>query len=301
MAVKLAGLDMNLLVVFDALVAERSVTRAAKRLALSQPATSNALARLRKTLGDPLLVSTAEGMTPTVRGRELAKIVQSALRRIEDALVTGATFEPATSVRSFTVAVSDYGELVVVTELMKLLARVAPGVDLRVTRLGLELPLSDMEDGRIDLTVGLSRGGVRGLYQQRLFHDRLTCVVRERHPILRGRMTLERFVRLSHVQIETRSAPLGMLDAALARRGKRRTIALHVPHALVAALIVADSDLVATVPERLVRAMTKIAHLRRFDPPVSIAPFAVTQLWHARVHDEPAHRWLRAQVAQASA
>lgn len=295
--VHLGGIDLNLLVAFDALLAERSVTRAARRIGLTQPAMSHALGRLRDLLDDPILVRSGSGMMATARAEALEEPIRRALREIDDALRTGPTFDPKTSTRTFTLAIGDYGELIVLPPLLARLAREAPGIDLRV------LPIPEdygrlVEDGTVDLVVNpIAAQLPAGLVKQKLFDETFVCLVRKGHRAAR-KLDLSTFVALPHALIAPRGRAGGFVDDALAQKGLTRRIALTVPHFLVAPLVVASSDLILTVPERVARTFVGMAPLQILEPPLPLRGFSTYQVWHERRRTDPAHAWLRSLIAE---
>ena len=289
----LRNLDLNLLVVFDALYEERNVTAAAERLDLSQPAMSNALARLRRLMGDTLFVRTSEGMFPTPRAQELAGPVRQALANIQSAIQQERAFVPARAQRTFTIAATDYAEFVLLPKLMEHLASVAPHIDLDVVSVGAEIPKTELESGRVDLALGRFREIPRGIQAARLFEERFVCVVRVPHPVVRQHLSLKQFTTLSHVLVSARGAGPGVVDEALVQHGLQRRVALWVPHFLVIPIVVAQSDLIATLSERVARFFAPFLSLRVLTPPVQLSSYPVVQVWHERVQQDPAHHWLR--------
>jgi DNA-binding transcriptional LysR family regulator len=296
--VKLAAIDLNLLVALDALLEERNVTRAARRVGLSQSAMSHTLTRLRTLLGDPLLVRTAGEMSATARGKELAGPIREALARIDRALNQRAVFEPATARRSFTVAAIDFAQLVLIPPLVARLSREAPGIELVVVSAREDLERA-LAAGSLDLSIGLARD-LPGLHEATILRERFVCVVRMGHPRVRKTLTLKQFTELQHVMISPRGKTPGAVDRALERMGQSRRVAFTVPHFLAAALAVAGSDLVLTVAERVARTFADALPLRVLDPPIALEGFRVAQAWHARQHDDPAHAWLRAAVQDSA-
>lgn len=298
--VHLPGVDLNLLVAFDALLAERSVTRAARRIGITQPAMSHALARLRSLFDDELLVRTPRGMLPTPRAEALEGPIRGALAAIERAIGATATFEPAEARRSFTIGTSDYGELVTLPPLLSRLSRDAPGIDLRMRPMDEDWPRA-LEAGELDLAIGPPISTVpASIKAQRLFDERFVCVLRAGHPAAKRPLTLARYVALPHALIAPRGRAGGYVDDALAARGLSRRIALVIPHFLVAPFAVANSDLVVTLAERVARAFAGVLPLSIVAPPLELPGFSFHQFWHERVDRDPAHRWLRACVHEVS-
>lgn len=296
--VHLQGIDLNLLVVLDALLTERSVTRAAARLGLTQPATSHALARLRTLLDDAVLVRTARGMVPTERALALEPVLRRSLADLAQALEPAA-FAPEIAARTFTIGTTDYAEMVVLPRLAAEVERVAPNVALRVRPVP-EPFVQDLEDQQLDVVLAPPIQPVAGVHARKLFEERFVCVVREGHPGVGARLTLDRYCALSHLLIAPRGRPGSYVDTALAAMGRTRRIRLTVPHFLAAPMIVAESDLVVTLAERVAERFQPSLGLRLLPPPFDISGFSIHLFWHARAEDDPAHRWLRQQIVAAS-
>jgi DNA-binding transcriptional LysR family regulator len=294
----LYNFELNLLVAFDALLEERSVTDAAERLGLSQPAMSNALARLRRLIGDPLFVRTSEGMAPTPRAQEIAEPIRQALNHIQHALQQQRAFTPAAAERTFTLATTDYAELVLLPRLMEKLAMDAPGVNLTVVAVGSAVPKAGLESGRIDVALGRFREVPPGVRAQTLFHERFVCVVRTDHPDVGKQLTLKQFTTLPHVLVSTQGTSPGVVDEALARQGLQRRVALWAPHFLIIPIVVAQTNLIATLSERVARFFAEFLPLRILTAPVRLSPYPVSQLWHERTHHDPAQQWLRGLLAE---
>ena len=291
----LAGIDMNLLVVLDALLLERSVTRAAARVGLSQPALSHALARLRELLADPLFVRTPRGMEPTARALALAPVLTRALADLQRAIAEPPRFEPATSTRKFTISTSDYMELVLLPTLVARVARAAPHVALQS---GVRKGLEGLADGSIDLALRpLPRESRPGLHHEEIFRDRFVCLLRRGHPLTRGRLTLERYCAASHIMIAPGGTNTGgVVDEQLAQLGKQRRVALVLQQFLIAPHVVAASDLVVTVAETMALTFTRLLPLQILTPPLALPSLTMTQLWHERQAHDPALQWLRDEL-----
>jgi DNA-binding transcriptional LysR family regulator len=299
----LARIDLNLLVALRALLAERSVTRAAARLGLSQPAASRALSRLRETFGDPLLVRTRDGLVPTPRAAALEAPLARLLDDVRD-LVRRPEFDPATARGRFALAAVDYVDAVLLPALAEALRARAPGIDL----VSLPSPrdpataLAALAEGRWDLQVMRFDGDApAGIYRRRLFGDDLVCMLRRDHPALRDGLTAETFAALDHVLITVTDDRPGPVDEALAARGLARRIAVRVPHFLAAPLVAARTDAVLTMPRLLAGMFADWLPVALAEPPLPLAGFEIVQLWHERRHGDPAHAWLRALVREVAA
>ncbi len=291
----LMDFDLNLLKSLDALLETRSVTRAARQLGLSQPATSHALSRLRAALGDPLLVRSSGAFVLTEHAERLKTPVKEALERAAAVLSRPEPVSPAKVVRTFVLNLADYSELTLLPKLTERLAREAPGVSIACRS-----QITEAHDGLAagaDVWIGVNPGAHSGLMAQKLFADGYQCAVRPGHPLTRKKkVTLADFIGFKHVQIAPGGQPGGPLDEALAARGLSRDVALRMSHFLVAPLLVARTDLVLTAPRRLLDAFMSMVALEAFDPPLHVPGFTLQQAWLAKVHADPTHRWFRGLI-----
>lgn len=292
---RLAAIDLNLLLVLEALMIERNVTSAARRLGLSQSAASHALARLRETLDDPLFTRTSRGMTPTAEANRLFGPVREALEQLRGALSDRTPFDPASASGLVRICAADLGHTFVIPELCARLSARAPRVALSTMGF-LEDTFQMLADGRADVALGLASLGP-DLHQRPLDSQPFLCVVRREHPQLEGgRLSLEDYVSLKHALVSPRGLPRGYVDRALAERGLSREVALVAPHLLPAALAVASSDLVLTVPARMAVVAASLLPLKVFEPPVPVEPFSLTMSWHDRRDNDPLHAWVREEI-----
>lgn len=293
----LRRLDLNLLPVLAALLETRSVTRASARLHMSQPAVSHALARLRRALPDPLFVRGTRGLEPTAWCLALAPTLRHLMGELAEALIPPAAWDPATAQRSFTLATTDYLALLLLPSLLEDVRQHAPGVDLALRLVSQDVPeVHGLDDGSVDLALILRPPERVGLRMQRLFHDRFVCLARRDHPLIGRRLTLERYLELSHLLISPQGHGPGFVDIALAQRGLSRRVALRMPYFIVAAPILARTDLLLTLPERVAREVAEHYPLQKLAPPLELPSFAMHQIWHERNHHNPAHRWLRERI-----
>lgn len=298
----LAGVDLNLVVALDALLAERHVTRAAEKLGITQSAASHALGRLRDLFGDPLLVRGPRGaMTPTPRAEALAPQVHLLLLDFAGVL-RGETFDPATARRVFRIGAGDYAEVVLLPRLIERVARLAPNISIWVHPFG-EHGDDELATGALDVVLAPPRSSARpaGSYEKVLFDEGFTCILRAEHPLAGGRMTLPRYCAAQHVLVAPRGTPGSFVDDALAAEGRTRQIALAVPHFLVVPYIVAGSDLVATLASRVAALFTETLGLVAMPPPVQLPRFQIALAWHERNHNDAPHRWLREQLLAVAA
>ena len=299
----LSGIDLNLLPALDALLRERHVTRAAQRVGLSQSAMSHALARLRELLGDPILVRSGHGMVPTERAEALEGPLRDALAALESALGAQDHFDPATAERSFHIAAEDLGQVLFLPAVLRALRERAPGIDLDVMPRERAALLGSLEDKSIDLVIGVFADPLPAAFRtQRLLVEDFVCVTRRGHPRIRKRLTLKQYAELPHalIGVGQRGVPTAV-SRALAAHGLERRVALRVGSFLAAPLIVAETDLVLTLPRRLAERVVKMAPLVVHEPPVELEGFAFAAVWHERRQREPAHRFLRELVAAAAA
>jgi DNA-binding transcriptional LysR family regulator len=297
---KLTGLDVNLVVALDALLRERSVTRAAARLGLGQPAVSQKLARLREHFGDPLLVREGRRMYLSERARVLADDVSAAVAQLERVFDRPASFDPATSTRTFRLASTDNLALYLVPTLAALLAREAPHVSLRFRHLR-EGWADDLRRGELDAKLGRAYALPPDLNATELFRERYTCVLRRGHPAAGAGLTLRQYAALPHVLVAPGESEEGAVDRALARHGLRRHVALTVPHFLVAPFVVAATDYALTVSERVVAGLRGALPLTEVPLPLELADYALTLVWAASAEGDEGHRWLRGAIARAAA
>jgi LysR family transcriptional regulator, nod-box dependent transcriptional activator len=300
--VDLARVDLNLLVAFDALMDERSVTRAASRLSLSQPGMSNALARLRKLFGDPLLVREGLTLVPTSRADALRQPVRDALAIIRGALDQPTGFDPAADAATWTVSCSDYSLLMLIGPLVRRLAAAAPGVTIRVLPRAPD-PVRLLREGTADLVIEPAEimPDAR-LASQRLFGDRWLCCVWAGNSAVADRMSLDAYLRLGHLVYSMgRGQPASIVDQHLERTGMPRRIEFTVESFLLAPFLLEETELVTVVPERAVPHLRRTADIRVLEPPVALPAITEMLWWHPRHTASPAHAWIRARVAEIAA
>lgn len=293
----LRQLDLNLLLTLDTLLAEHNVTRAAERLNFSQPAVSVHLAKLRQVFADPLLLPGPRGMRPTARAEALREPLRLALQALSQAVSPATPFDPAAATQCWRVAASDYGESTIVLPALRGLRAAAPGTRLAVLELAPARIARQAERGEIDLAFHTTEGAPPGLRHRALFSERYVLVGRSGHPRLKRRPSLAQFCALEQVIVSPDGGGFqGVTDEALAQAGMTRRVVLSVPHFLFVLFALAGSDLVAMLPERLVRGQPG---LKAVEPPVAVPGYEMAMLWHERVHRDPAHQWLREQIAGA--
>ena len=292
--------DLNLLPIFVALMEERGVTRAARRLGLTQPALSNALARLRTTMQDRLFIRARYGIEPTPSALELAPVIAEALARIDDAVLGQQDFDPAKAERLFTIAPNGYAEFVLAPAIAARLGAIAPGIRLRLTPYGNDLVETGVMSGMTAMVLGRMVDPPDNLVVQHLMDDGFACVVRAGHPTVRERLSRKQFERLRNVNV----LPPGRLRAglyeALDRQGLRREVAVSVTTFLAVPEVVAVTDYCATLPRLICRRLAADPRLRVVPAPVDLGSFPVEMAWHVRYRHEPAHRWLRSMIGDVA-
>jgi DNA-binding transcriptional LysR family regulator len=298
--VNISSVNLNLLVAFMALFEELSVTGAARRAGVTQPAMSNTLAQLRALFGDTLFLRHRTGLTATARAKELAEPIRQGLALLQSALM-GASFEPATSQRRFVLAASDYVELVLLPALLRRLVKEAPHVRLQLRPWGLHEVPPELARGEVDLMLGFYDKLPPHHCEQKLFEDEYVCVVRKRHPKVKDRLTLTRYLELSHVLVSARSDSPGSVDRALAALGKTRTIGARVSHFLTVPVLISQTDFVAALDRRVAEVFATPLALKLFPPPLELPKGTIGQVWHEQQHTDPAQRWLRQVVAEVAA
>ncbi len=298
----LGGLDLNLLVALDALLSERSVTRAAQRVGLSQPGMSNALARLRRVFDDPLLVRQGAALVPTARAESLAGPIREALGLIRGAIDAPAGFDPATDHRSFRVSCSDYSVLMLIGPLVRGLAADAPGMAVEV------LPrLADagqaLDRGDVDLVIEPPEiMGRTDLPGARLWEDRWMCCVWDGNTRVGDRIGLDEYTSLGHLiySMGATGQPVALPDLHLARLGVQRRIELSVESFLLAPFLLQGTDLVTLVPARAEAYLRRTGAIRILPPPVELPVLTEVLWWHPRATADPSHAWLRERMAQVA-
>lgn len=293
LAHNLRAVDLNLLVVLDALLHERHLTRAAARLPMSQPAVSHALARLRTLLGDPLFHRTRGGLRPTPHALALEAPLRDVLAQVRR-LLAGAVFEPAASRRTFRLAMSDYGASVVLPPLVRRLRAEAPGIDLEISYTSRGGMIAGVADGQLDLALAVFGETPADIRRAVLFQEPFVCVMDAASSA--GPLTLDDYLARPHVLVAaSQDQRSGEVDAALARLGRARRVALRLPHWTAAPAVVAGTDLVLTVAQRTV--MPTPPGLAVQPVPFPIDPLGFEMIWHERTDGDAGLRWLRESLA----
>lgn len=288
-------LDMRLLRCFEALMAERSVSRAAERMELSQPAMSHALGRLRRIFGDPLLLKGHGQMTPTSRAVEIEGQVRELLAAAEHLTRRPQAFVPATARAAFAIMTPEFVEYLLAPRLMQRLQQQAAGIDLAFRTSEPARALDWLERGEIDFRLGWWPEPPKTLRFRLLFRDPLVCLARKGHPQVRGNISTEQYLQLPHIRIQRPRTGVSthVIDQAVHQQRRRLRIALRVQNALALAAAVAESHLLATVPARLGQALAGKFPLQVLDLPLDVPDVRIALYWHERSHGLAAHRWFR--------
>jgi len=293
----MARFDMELLAVFEEIYSSGSITRAAENLGMAQPTASIALARLRRHFGDPLFIRTPRGMEPTPHALEILADVRAATAALHSALRHKKEFAPEDSEREFTICMTDISEIVLLPSLLNHLKQVAPAIRIDATTISPDTPMQ-LASGEVDLAVGFMPHLEAGFYQQKLFDQNFVCLLAADHPRIAGTLTRKAFLNEGHVLIKSSGTGHSIVEKSLHEKGIQRRIVLRVPSFLGVARIVAQTECIATVPQRFGSAMVQQENVKMLPPPVKLPDFSVKQHWHERFHADPANQWLRKVVAQ---
>jgi DNA-binding transcriptional LysR family regulator len=295
--INLADLDLNLLVAFDVLLSERSVSEAALRMGITQPAMSKRLAKLRKILRDDLLIRTSEGMQPTERARDLAEPIQTALRQVEAALGSHLTFQPACSTRIFRIATTDLVTVTLLPNLIQRLQVVAPEISLILRTLHRTEIAEALDVGKIDLAITVLPDAPPTIKRLALFEERYVCLVAQNHPEIQNSLTLEQYITSPHVLITYTGDLKGGIDRMLDELGLKRKVVASFPYHLAAPYIVANTNCIVTLSERIAR-LYDWSGVQVLPLPLDFTPYMETMLWHRRDDNDPTHQWLRNEISQ---
>ncbi|TCK31052.1 DNA-binding transcriptional LysR family regulator [Ancylobacter aquaticus] len=298
----LDGLDIDLLLAFEALLDEPNVTRAARRLAIRQPALSARLTRLRVLFDDRLFIPapSGRGMIATPRALDLQPRLAAVLANLDAMMASTGAFEPATSTRVFTVALHENPAVMLVPDLVPRIRAAAPGVRLILTLPDKVHMPELMESGAVDLWIGVGSNAHDAWFSRKLFEDHFVTAQRKLHPRGRGELDRDTFCRLDHLLVSSEGNPFnGVIDDALLGLQRRRHVALSVQSYALAPMILATTDLLCTLPRRFLERYSETLDL--FTPPLELQPAAVVALWHPRHQGDAGHGWLRAQLFEAAA
>lgn len=300
-SINLAAIDLNLLVAFEALLEQRSVTKAAEELQIGQPAMSAALSRLRVLFEDELFVRLGRQMQPTLKAQTITPGILAALQQIRQTVTSCQTFEPTSSARTFAIGSSDYTSFVLVPPLLEFSHQTAPSINFRMIGFEKDSVGDLLEQGAIDVALGVFPNPPRQTKWTPIFEERFVGIARQGHPAAKhGTMSLETFTHLSHALTTLRRDTTGAIDKALDEQNLERRIALITPHMLILPFAIASSDLVAAVPRHLALRFATICNLTIFELPVKTKPWIVSMLWSALSDRDEANRWLRNSIETIS-
>ena len=290
-------LDLNLLVAFDALLTERSVTRAGTRIGLGQSAMSHNLARLRTLFGDELLTRSAEGMRPTPRAMALADSVRLTLAQIQSTVLQSEAFEPATADRVFRIGLADSIEVAVIPGLIERLQASAPGVSLRLRSTNRMSILEELDTGTLDLGIGVFSQGQTHHKRRQLYTESFLCLFSPEQLDLTPPISLQDYLRWPHVLTSLAEDARGAVDEALAKSKLKRSIVMTTPGFLAVPFVVRRARVITTMPSRLARYFSEAFGLVTSPVPIDLPSFIISLLWHESFDHDPGHRWLRQAVA----
>ncbi len=304
-------IDLNLLVYLDVLLREGSVTKAANRLSITQPAMSNGLRRLRDLFNDPILVRTSEGMTPTKRALELQPVIRDVLGKLENAIQPEQDFNPMESHRTFRIMASDYAESTLLLLVLKALRETAPNIVLDVITPS-DVTFHDVEHGKVDMAINRFEELPLSFHQKVIWYDAFSCVINRDNPILEN-FNLAKYLEAQHVWVSKTGfgvgvgidpkevQKLGWVDAELTKIGKKRDIRVFTRHYHVAMQLAKTQNLVATLPSKIANMYADDPHVCVLEPPFDIPPIGLKMAWSSLLHQDAGHIWLRRLIADIAA
>ena len=290
---QLRSVDFRLLLAFEALIAERHVSRAAAAVGLSQPAMSHALAKLRQQFHDPLLARTSTGFEPTPKALELIEPVREAIRQVSRLFRESSTFDPRTASEAFTIRMGDMNEVLFLPSLLRELEKQAPGITVTVLHLPPSETVRALEASAIDFAVSALIKHSKSVHSTELAKDRMVCVMRKGHPAAATRLTTRAFLALRHLRIVQSVGDVRFVEEALFKAGLQRKVMATTPHWLAASYLVETSDLVTALPESMVRRLNVEDRFAVRSLPVGGNEFSWRLYWHRRYDARPSHRWIR--------
>ena len=291
--------DLNLLVVFEAVYAEGGVTPAGRRLNLTQPAVSHALSRLRSAVNDPLFVRQGQSIVPTPVARQMIGPVRQSLQGLGATLSRVSGFDPATARTRFTLGMRDVLESVVLPPLMKGVARQAPFIDIAVVKSSRRELEMELAAGAIDVAVDVLLPVPNSVHRARIAPQPLAVIARRGHPTIKGKVDLQTYLAQEHIVVSSRRRGQALEDYELSRRGLHRHVRLRCQHYFAAARVVSQTDLLCTMTEPLARILVKSSAAQVLPLPLKMPSFDTFLYWHAHAEEDPANRWLRAQLLDA--
>jgi len=297
--IRLSDIDLNLLYVFQVLIEELNVTKAATRLSVSQPAVSRSLSRLRDVFDDPLFIRTSHGLSATAKTQSLAPLLADTLKGLES-LIQPSEFNPQSSKRRFILSTTDFGTLTVLPKILDQFRQEAPGAILDVKSWHEDM-VTELDQTSIDVAVAvLSKEPPAAIRAMRLKSDRMVCLARENHPDIQGVLTLDSYLKACHVQVVLGRREYFAVDRELDKMGHKRHVSVHLPNFVPAARVVMDSDLLLTVPRLFAEDMVETASgIVLYELPFITREFDYSMIWHERFQHDAAHIWFRGLLRQA--
>ncbi|PTU73707.1 LysR family transcriptional regulator [Pseudomonas mangrovi] len=287
--------DLNLFIVFDAIYTEANLTRAGQIVGITQPAVSNALARLREAFNDQLFMRTAQGMVPTPMAQNIIGPVRQALQLLRVSVQESRSFNPAQASKTYRISMTDLSEAVMLPPLFQRLRRLAPNVFIESFMAKRREATKELAAGRLDFAVDAPLNTDPQVRHVKLYEDRYVCAMRNGHPMAKDKLSMDEYLALTHIHISTRRAGLGHVDLTLGKIGLQRKIALRSQHYLMASVVLEQTDMVMTVPERFAQRH----NIHYVDLPVKGVPPLETHLyWHESTDQDPANRWMREQMIE---
>ena len=297
--INLRSIDLNLLVFFDALMAERHVTRAANKVSISQSAMSNALSRLRHVFKDDLFIRTSKGMEPTLRALELGQSIGQILQQTSRLMSSDIHFDPLISNRSYSIRMSDLIGALVLPVLVTNLSSSAPNISLDVLHISPEKTVELLESDQLDIALSTDLEHNNSIRSQELISDRMVCILRKEHPLSSGKLTLKKFLDGKHLRVSMSPTDIRFVDNVLADQGHKRDVVLNVPHWLLIPEILKKTDLIAVISERLASNFSNDDFVLR-PLPFKGNYFYWTMYWHKRYEHSQSHQWLRELISSTS-
>ncbi|MDA9559471.1 LysR family transcriptional regulator [Porticoccaceae bacterium] len=306
----ISRVDLNLLVYLDVLLRECNVTRAAEELGISQPAMSNSLRRLRDLFGDPILVRTSDGMTPTDRALELQPMVRKVLSAAEQAILPKTEFNPMESSRIFRIMASDYTESTLFPVLLRELRKQAPNIRLDIMTPS-DVSFHDVERGKVDMVINRFDSLPQSFYQVHLWDDSFSCVMSSNNPV-KDNWNLQSYLSSKHIWVSKTGMGvgvgmtpddvqrLGWVDEALSKQGVKRDISLFTRHYQVALLLAEQDDLIVTIPSMSARSIAGSDRVVILEPPFEIERMRLKMVWSPLLQHDPGHKWLRQLIKSVS-
>ncbi|GLK90838.1 LysR family transcriptional regulator [Pseudomonas turukhanskensis] len=290
----LSKVDLNLFIVFDAIYTEANLTRAGQIVGITQPAVSNALARLRETFNDPLFVRTAQGMVPTPMAQNIIGPVRNALSLLRVSVQESRTFNPLQANKTYRISMTDLTEEIILPPLFQRLRRQAPSVQIESFLSKRRETTKELAAGRLDFAVDAPLNTDPQVRHVKLLSDRYVCAIRKGHPLAKEKLTLDEYMSLTHIHISSRRSGLGYVDLTLGKMGIQRKIALRSQHYLMASMVMLKTDMAMTVPERFARSHD----LHYVGVPVEVPAVETHLYWHESTDQDPANRWMREQMIE---